>query len=131
MDRRPQFLAAFLGALGAMEVQLSQISPDSVSGIVVYDRDDAEEQQAFAWPITVSNAPSIAAVQLVEFIKAHGLMHSDRLIISRRALHVRFVADRGSCYLFDQFSAVLDEILSVQVLMLDDGVPTDYYFIHE
>jgi len=131
MDTRSQFLAEFLGALGAKEIRHLNISPDAVTGTVVYDPTDPEEQQDFLWPLAESAAPSPAVVRLAALIRREGLLHSDKLQASRKELFTRFNVDQGSICSTGQFSAVLDELLQVRVPMVDDGVESDYYFIHE
>lgn len=42
MDRRQEFLAEFLAALGAHEIRHLALTPDSVSGTVVYDPSDSD-----------------------------------------------------------------------------------------
>lgn len=131
MDTRSQFLAEFLGALGAKEIRHLKVSPDSVTGTVVYDPTDPEEQQNFRWLIGESAAPSPAVVRLVALIRREGLLHSDKLQTSRQELFARFKVGQGSICSNTQFSATLEELLQVRVPMVDDGVESDYYFIHE
>ena len=96
MDTRPHFLAEFLGALGAQEVRHLQVLPDYVSGTVVYDRSEMEEQQDFRWPVAANAAPSPAATRLVGLIRRDGLLRSDKLQVSRQELLARFNADQGA-----------------------------------
>ena len=131
MDRRQEFLAEFLGALGAHEIQHLQVTPAFISGTVVYDPSDPEEQQDFRWSIPPSAAPSPAATRLIGLIRKDGLLHSDKLLLSRQDLLARFNAGQDSGSSPEQFAVILEEILQIQVPMLDDGVESDYYFIHE
>ena len=69
MDRRQEFLAQFLGALGAHEIRHLQVTPESISGTVVYDPNDPEEQQDFRWSIRPTDAPSSAVIRLAGLIR--------------------------------------------------------------
>jgi hypothetical protein len=51
--------------------------------------------------------------------------------MSRQDLLDRFNIAQTTGLSLEQFSAALEELLQVQVQMLDDGVKSDYYFIHE
>jgi hypothetical protein len=62
MDKRQDFLTDFLGALGAQEIRFSQITPESISGTVIYDSADPDEQQDFRWLPTLM--PSATAQRL-------------------------------------------------------------------
>ena len=131
MDRRQQFLDEFLAALGAREVRYLQVTPDFISGTVVYDPNAPDEQQDFRWSISTRDAPSLAVAQLAGLIRANDLLIIDRLRVSRQDLLARFNAARDTEYSPEQFSALLDELLQIEVPMLDGGVESDCYFIHE
>ena len=131
MDRRHEFLAEFLGALGARELQHLQVTPASISGTVVYDPSAPDEQQDFRWSIVPDDAPSPAAICLARLIRIDGLLSIDQLRVSREDLFARFNAGPDSNYTPEQFAAVVEELLHIEVPMLDDGVESDCYFIHE
>ena len=131
MDRRQEFLAQFLGALGAQEIRHLQVTPASISGTVVYDPSDTEEQQDFRWSIPPTAAPSPAVIRLAGLIRNAGLLDNDKLLLSRQDLLARFNAGQNPGYSPEQFTAVVEALLQIQVPMLDDGVESDYYFIHE
>jgi len=131
MDRRQAFLAEFFGALGVLEVRYLQVADTFVSGTAVYDPSDPEEHQDFRWFTSSSDAPSPEATQLMGLIRDGGLLHSDKLLVSRQDLWARLNATQNLGYSPEQFAAIIDELLQVRVSMLDDGVESDYYFIHE
>ena len=131
MDRRQEFLAEFLGALGAREIRHLQVTPTYISGTVVYDPSDPNEQQDFRWSVTPNDAPSSSVIRLAQIIRMDGLLSIDKLQISRQDLLSRFNTGQELACTSEQFSAVLDELLQISVPMLDDGVESDYYFIHE
>ena len=131
MDRRQEFLAEFLGALGAREIRHLQVTPSSISGTVVYDPSDPDEQQDFRWSVGPNNAPSPAVIRLAGLIRSGGLLSIDKLRVSRQDLLGRFNAGQDPGYSPEQFTAVLEELLQIEVPMLDDGVESDCYFIHE
>ena len=131
MDRRQEFLAEFLGALGAREIQNLQVTPTFISGTVVYDLNNPDEQQDFRWSVSPDGAPSSAVIRLVGLIHNYGLLSIDKLRVSRQDLLARFNTGQNSPCPPEQFSAVLEELLQIQVPMLDGGVESDYYFIHE
>ncbi len=131
MDRRQEFLAEFLGALGAQEIRHLQVTPAAISGTVVYDPSYPEEQQDFRWSIPPTAAPSPAVIRLIGLIRNGGLLHSDKLLVSRQDLLARFNAGQDPGYSPEQFTVILEELLQIEVPMLDDGVESDHYFIHE
>ena len=131
MDRRQEFLEQFLGALGAHEIRNLQVTPTSISGTVVYDPADPEEQQDFRWSARPEDAPSSATVRLASLIRAEDLLNIDKLRVSRQDLLERFNAGQDSDCSPEQFSAVLEELLQIEVPMLDNGSESDCYFIHE
>ena len=131
MDRRQEFLADFLGALGAQEIRHLQVTPAAISGTVVYHPSDPEETQDFRWSIPPIAAPSPAVIRLIGLIRSSGLLHSDKLVVPRQDILARFNAGRDSGYSTEQFTVILEELLQIQVPMLDDGVESDHYFIHE
>ena len=131
MDRRQKFLEQFLGALGAREIRNLQVAPTSISGTVVYDPTDTEEQQDFSWSVRPDNAPSLATIRLASLIRAGGLLSIDKLRVSRQDLLERFNAGQDPGYSPEQFTAVLEELLQIEVPMLDNGSESDCYFIHE
>jgi len=131
MDRRQQFLDEFLGALGAREVRYLQVTPDFVSGTVVYDPSDPEEKQDFCWSIGASDAPSASAARLAAVIRSNDLLSIDKLRVSREDLLVHFNAGQDLEYSPEKFSDLLEELLQIEVPMLDSGVEGDCYFIHE
>jgi hypothetical protein len=112
-------------------VRFAEITDDSVQGTVYYDSVDSDEKQDFRWRITEDAVPSESAFRLVRLIRDEKLLHSDRLRISRDELRKKFAAVTGHPIGEDDFSEILDEVERVQIWMLDDGLETDYYFIHE
>ena len=131
MDRRQEFLTEFLGALGAHEIRYLQATPTSISGTVVYDPNDPDEQQDFCWTVGPGHAPSAAVIRLAGLIRTESLLSIDKLRVSRQDLLGRFNAGQDTSYSSQQFTAVLEELLQIEVPMLDDGIESDCYFIHE
>ena len=131
MDRRQEFLEEFLGALGAHELADLQVTPTDISGTVIYDPRDPEESQDFRWSIPPTAAPSPDVIHLIRLIRNQKLLVSDKLLLSRQDLLARFVAEEDPSYSSEQFAVILAELLQVNVPMLDHGVESDYFFIHE
>jgi hypothetical protein len=131
MDRRQQFLNEFLGALGALEIQQLHVTPMAISGTVVYDPSVPDERQDFRWSVPSDAAPSPAAICLAGIIRRGDLLRIDKLRVSRQELLTQFNATQSSPYSPERFSTVLDELLQIQIPMLDDGVESDYFFMHE
>ena len=131
MDRRQEFLVEFLGALGAREIRHIHVTPVDVSGTAIYDSNDPSEQQAFRWSVGPADAPSLAVIRLAGLIRIEGLLSIDKLRVSRQDLLERFNAGQEPGYSAEQFASVLEQLLQIEVPMLDDGVESDCYFIHE
>jgi hypothetical protein len=68
---------------------------------------------------------------LAGLIRSGGLLRIDKLRVSRQDLLGLFNAGQDPGYSTEQFTAVLEELLQIEVPMLDDGVESDCYFIHE
>lgn len=120
----------FLGALGAKEIQNLRVTPTVITGTVVYDFATPAENQDFRWSIN-SDAPSVAANRLIRLIRTHNLLDIDQLRVSRYDLLSLFNKEFDQKLSPEEFTPVVEELLQIKIPMLDDGMESDHYFIHE
>lgn len=128
---RKAFLMEFLGALGAAEVLWSSENSGSISGSVIYDQSDPDERQDFKWIATEADAPSFNVVQLASLLRNYHLLSIDKIKCSRSELRCKFCLEYGEVVSQSDFDQIIEELLAVEISMVDDGVETDVFFIHE
>ncbi|WP_022825971.1 hypothetical protein [Hymenobacter norwichensis] len=121
--KRKAFLSVFLGALGAVDLVWGDAYFNKIYGAVLYAVKDVEEQQAFVWHMTEQEVPSPEVTMLVRYVTQHGLLNFDKL--SRPLSEIAKIIEVRK-----REKAVRD-LFAVDVKMLDDGVETDSYFMHE
>jgi len=142
MYRRVTFLNSFLIALGALQIKYSEICESHISGTVIYSPehmplDDTfldwmnEEKQDFIWEVSEENAPSKEATLLISLIERKNYLRSDKLTITNHELHKSYKQFYRTNIDFNQIELALNEIKSIVVNMVDEGIKTDIYFIHD
>ena len=124
MNKRQQFLSLFLGALGAEEIEWTEVSDKFIAGTVIYDKTDPEEVQDFKWTMTESESPDNETRILIEYILEENLLDIDRLKKTVDEIEVPSLTDQ-------QKNSAFDKLFAVRVRMIDEGEETDFYFIHE
>lgn len=125
------FLNEFLGALGAIKIEYSSISKNTVYGTVFYDLVDAEEKQKFCWHISEDDIPSEEVHRLVKLLKDESILSIDQISVTRDELLERY-NNKFACKIEKvELINILNELELIEVPMIDDGRETDVYFIHE
>ena len=114
----------FLGALGAEEIEWTEVSDKFIAGTVIYDKTDPEEVQDFKWTMTESESPDNETRILIEYILEENLLDIDRLKKTVDEIEVPSLTDQ-------QKNSAFDKLFAVRVRMIDEGEETDFYFIHE
>ena len=128
---RKDFLRSFLGALGAHEVMFREEQLDRISGTVIYDPVDPEDQQDFVWQVFEQDVPPEDVYRLVKLIHERELLDIDKLTVSRDELRRLFKESYGILVEPADFDQILNSLEAVTVDMIDDGQKVDTYFIHE
>ena len=128
--KRKAFLTEFLSALGAVEIQYSFESIDSIAGKVIYDHDKADESQDFCWHVTEEQVPSSNAFNLTQLLNREHLLNIDKIVVPQEELLWKLKTTYGTTLTHTQFQETLEELRTIQVAMVDDGEETDVYFIH-
>jgi hypothetical protein len=131
MNRRVEFLRDFLGALGAKEIKFSEITDEVVRGRVIYDPNDPEEFQDVCWHSSESEVPGPEVCRLARMVHHKQLLNLDKLKVSRSELQKLYAQERGNVCSDLDFAKVVDQLERIEVKMVQDGVETDAYFIHE
>jgi hypothetical protein len=131
MSRRVEFLRDFLGAFGAKEVRFSEVNDETVRGRVIYDPNDPEEFQDFCWHAREFDVPVPEVCKLVRIIRQKQLLDIDKLRVSRSELQRLYAQEHGNAGSNVDLDEAVDQLEEVEVKMMDDGIETDAYFIHE
>jgi hypothetical protein len=113
-----------LGALGAVDLVWGGVYSDRIYGTVLYDTENREEQQAFVWHMTEQGVPSPEVVTLIQYITQNRLLDIDKLSRPLNEIAAKTV-EAG------KREKAIHDLFAVEVKMLDAGVETDSYFMHE
>jgi hypothetical protein len=144
MFKRLTFLSNFLAALGAFQIEFTTVSDSMVEGTVIYPPDgidrscggmfeewEQEERQDFRWRATEADVPRKEVLLLVALIHYRRLLDIDKLRVDRAELRDLFNSFYRLTLDSEQFNAVLNELESIEVPMVDEGEESDIFFIHE
>lgn len=129
--KRKKFLTEFLGALGAAEIKWKDESNSYVSGTVIYKLGDPEEIQDFIWHKSESDVPCNSTLNLARLVNKQKLLSIDKIIVSRAELRDKFNAMYCVVVSEEEFTAIVESLEEVEVPMIDEGMETDFYCIHE
>jgi hypothetical protein len=124
--KRKLFLDSFLKLLGAESITWKRFEIHKVYGTVVYGKNDPSEQQDFCWHMMEENTPSGNVVNLINVIKDNNFIDIDRLRVPLTEIFKK--TDENN---YDDFVIIVQELMNVQVFMIDEGIETDSYFIHD
>ena len=125
LNKRQLFLMEYLSLLGAEQIKWTGIEKEKVWGTVIYDSNDPEERQDFAWAVKEEDVPDKGVMELMRVIKENKFMDIDKLDVTDAEL---FRISGSEDY--KSFAKNLDDLLEVKVPMMDEGEETDCYFIH-
>jgi len=129
--KRKRFLSEFLGALGVVKINFTDETNDKICGTAFYSLDDFEESQDFVWHLTEEQVPNDDILKITELLNVEKMLDIDKIILSRDKLYQKFNSKYNSLLSFDEFILLLDELETIKVTMIDEGVETDCFFIHE
>ena len=121
--KRKEFLDVFLKALGAKHIQWGNSNKNKIFGTVIYDTADADERQDFVWYMTEEKVPSEDVKKLISYLSTNNLIDIDKITKPITAVDLSFIDPSKK-------QAVLEELYSIRVNMLDEGIETDVFFIH-
>jgi len=124
LNKRQLFLNSFLGALGAEKIEWKEVKSEYVKGTVIYDTNKHDETQDFIWRITEFQTPDKNTQTLIDYINKEKLLEIDKLKI---AIDKITVPNLNSQEIKESF----DSLFSITVNMIDNGIETDIYFIHD
>ena len=120
---------AFLSLFGEPSVTFTRSTPDRIFGTLSWSDDPSETQEI---AIDTRQAPlSPNALVLAEFLRVRQLVETDRLALPREPLRDAFLASVDRTWTAERFSAACDELFRFRVSMIDDGLATDSFFLHE
>ncbi len=124
LDKRIEFLQAFLSALGAFKIKWDKINEDSISGTVIYNENDTNETQEFIWKTREESVPTPETLELIKYLELNNLLAGDKISIPINEINIPNINDSKKYELFN-------ELFQISVDMIDDGEETYFYFIHE
>jgi hypothetical protein len=123
--KRIEFLKSFLSALGAVDILWTDIQIDKIYGTVIYDySDDVDERQDFVWHMTEENVPNEDVRKLLDFLIINRLIDIDKIIIPIEKIQIDFLEQSN-------LESTWDMLFDIEVMMLDKGVESDSFFIHD
>jgi hypothetical protein len=123
-ERRQAFLTVFLGALGAADLLWSDVYADRLYGTALYEVKNKAEQQDFVWYMTEQAVPSQEVITLLEYLVHQQLLDNDRLRRPLSQIAEEILEPRKR-------EKAVQDLFEVEVRMLDYGIETDSYFLHE
>jgi hypothetical protein len=111
--RRERFLETFLVALGAREIIWTSQNQDSISGNILFDLKNSEERQAFIWHR-----------DLITFLTANQLLDGDKVKFPIKEIDIPNCDNETKEILFNT-------LFNVRVHMIDKGIGSDFFCIHD
>lgn len=130
MDRQ-QFCKQYLSLFGVVDIKFKRIDDKSIYGTAIYDLYDPDEIQDFIIRMKENSLPSSNMLRLIGFINKNNLLDIDCIKIPRDILKERFEKECCKKLKQNEFDDILNELESINISMVDDGVETDGFFIHE
>ena len=124
VNKRQNFLDAFLKALGVETIRWIDQTDNSVSGTAIYDSTDIDEQQDFIWHMSERNVPDDKVLGLLTHLTDKRLLNVDKIKLPVAEIEIPNCDSQEKERLFD-------ELFRVTVNMVDKGQETDRFFIHD
>ncbi|MGJ8746081.1 hypothetical protein [Polaribacter sp.] len=122
-SKRLNFLKSYLKLYGVEKIELTNETIDSISGIAIYDGNNAEERQEFIWYKSEKENPSPELNILIEKIVAEKWHNGDK--ISEHIEELEFEEFDNSTK-----EKILTELFDIRIRMVDDKEETDSYWVH-
>ena len=128
-DKRREFLEIFLVTFQDGKVEVTAKSDDVIEARIMWSDDD--EWQFFRWPMTEQALPDVECLTIAKFLKSKGLIAIDRIDVSREQLFDMMNKQANVTWTFERFEKLLEELLSVDVPISEDGKQVGALWIHE
>ncbi|MEZ5013063.1 MAG: hypothetical protein R2794_02110 [Chitinophagales bacterium] len=121
--KRQIFLEHFLGLYGVDRVEITRPTIHEIYGYAIYT--DNDNRQEFCWHMSEEGVPTDDLIQLINVIKSNGFNQSDKIIVSANTIFEKSGwTDR------EIFNIAYDTLFEIEVKMIDDGIETDAYYLH-
>ena len=111
------------------KVEITAETEGLVEARVMWDDDD--EWQYLRWPMKEQALPDIECLAIAKFLKSKDLIYIDRIDVSRKELFDMMVKKANVTWGFEKFAKLLEDLLSVDVPIIEDGKQIDALWIHE
>jgi len=122
--KRLEFLKLFLKLFGVQEIELIDLTLDSIRGFAIYDKSTIEERQEFIWHKSENQSPPIELNILIEKIIINKLNTGDK--ISAEIHNLKFEKLSNA-----QRDELIKQLFDIEIKMIDNGIETDSFFVHD
>lgn len=122
--KRQKFLEPFLSVFGAEQICWTCMNENAIFGTVIYDNKEVDQRQDFVWYMREDDVPSDMVIELLEYLMNNSLIEIDKIKVPVAEIEIPCWDRETTCKLFD-------ELFSVAVYMVDHGIETDIYVIHQ
>lgn len=117
------FLKSYLKLYEVVNIELTNETVDSISGIAIYDENDPKERQEFIWHKYEKDVPSPELNILIEKIVAEKWHKGDK--ITKDIEEIEFTE-----FDYETKKGLEYQLFEVEIRMVDNGEETDSYFVH-
>ena len=123
-SKRKIFLEHYFKLFGMEKIQWIDKNEKSIRGIVVYDSSDLDERQEFVWHKSENEVPTEKVNFLIDKLISKKLLIGDKLI--KPTTEIRFTE-------FDDSTKekLFAELFDVGINMVDNGIETDMFYVHD
>jgi hypothetical protein len=122
--RRERFLETFFVALGARKILWTNKNDDSISGIILFDLINSEERQEFIWHMTENEVPNDQIKDLITFLTKNQLIDRDKVKLPIKEIAV------PNCDIKTK-EKIFNILFKIKVNMIDNGIESDFFCIHD
>jgi len=134
LSARREFLEAFLGAIGVVEILdcvetsteirgTGRLAPDAEQ--LDFSADDEDDVESFFWRIEEEDAPPLLVFQIVDVLNRYQLIAIDTLRVSRDTVFKILLEDSGLPIARESFEMAWEEMKALEIFLggEEDGEP--------
>ena len=123
-SKRKYFLEHYFKIFEVEDIEWKNESVESIEGTLIYDYNDIEERQDIIWYKTEDEVPSSNVIILINKLFSDKLVNGDKLIKPINEIELSG---------FDNLTKekMFEDLFDICVNMVDNGVETDIFFLHD
>ena len=121
--KRLEFLKIFLKLFGVQKIELIEMTKDSIRGFAIYDELVFEERQEFIWHRPENQIPPTELNLLIEKIINNKLHRGDKIFAE--VSNIKFNEFNNM-----QRDELIKQLFDIEIKMIDNGIETDSFFVH-